>query len=568
MTKTIRPAAGLSFPAAEFACEVSAAIGNRGGGKSNGVAVVVEQMLDAEIPVVVLDYVGIWFSLRLQPDGKAPSRFQIPVLGGKHGDLDLSPTTGAVVAEALAERHASAVLDISMFTKGDRCRFATDFAEAFFRAKKSNPGPAHLVLEEAQRFIPQRIQPDQARMLGAFEEIAEVGRNFGIGMSLVSQRPQKLAKDVLNLADTLFAYRTNGVLERKALDEWVQEKGADGKRDIANELPGLERGRAIVWCPARRVYGQYQMPLKSTYDAGATPLQARAAVQTKPLDLGELKVAMGRVVEEAKAHDPRALKTEIARLKAELGKTTAASTRETEKLVNVLVVPPEWVAEVREAIATLAHLKDQVFREIGKQVDYSTERLSQMVHLGAKYKPAAAIHARASVSAPRPVQAQRRPQPAGNSEVGNSGLRRMLVALAQRPNGLTNGQLGVRAGVSSKSGTFSTYLSRARARGWIADDGQIRRITDDGIDALGSYDPLPEGADLARYWINELGGGASRMLQALLEAYPLSLTNAELGERAGISAGSGTFSTYLSRLRALELVTGRGGQLCASEELV
>ena len=65
-----------------------------------------------------------------------------------------------------------------------------------------------------------------------------------------------------------------------------------------------------------------------------------------------------------------------------------------------------------------------------------------------------------------------------------------------------------------------------------------------------------------------LGGGASRMLQALVDASPRPMSNAELGERAEISPASGTFSTYLSRLRSLELVTGRGGELRASEELV
>lgn len=47
---------------------------------------------------------------------------------------------------------------------------------------------------------------------------------------------------------------------------------------------------------------------------------------------------------------------------------------------------------------------------------------------------------------PRPARAVTGGAPA--AEVGNSGLRRMLIAIAQRP-GLTNRQLGVRAGISS-----------------------------------------------------------------------------------------------------------------------
>ena len=184
----------------------------------------VEQLLDAGVQVVVIDYVGIWFSLRLEADGKTPSQYDIPVLGGRHGDVDLSPSAGAVVAEALAERRSSAILDVSLFSKADRARFATDFAEAFFRAKKQHRSPCLVVLEEAQRYVPQRVFKGQERMLGAFEEIAEVGRNFGIGLFLISQRPQKINKDVLNLADNLLAFRTIGKHERVALEEWVQEK--------------------------------------------------------------------------------------------------------------------------------------------------------------------------------------------------------------------------------------------------------------------------------------------------------------------------------------------------------
>lgn len=196
MNRAVRLAPGLSFSAAELATEVIASLGNRGGGKSNGAVVVAEELLAAGVPVVVLDHVGIWFALRLLADGKTPSPHQIPVLGGEHGDIGLVPTAGSTVAEALAERQSSAVLDVSSFSKTDRCRFAADFAESFFRAKKRHPGPVQLVLEEAQRYVPQKLFTGQERMLGAFEEIAEVGRNYGVGLHLISQRPQKINKDV------------------------------------------------------------------------------------------------------------------------------------------------------------------------------------------------------------------------------------------------------------------------------------------------------------------------------------------------------------------------------------
>lgn len=155
----------------------------------------------------------------------------------------------------------------------------------------------------------------------------------------------------------------------------------------------------------------------------------------------------------------------------------------------------------------------------------------------------------------------------GQAIAARGGLRRILIALAQRP-GLDNRQLGLRSGLSSQSGTFSTYLARARSANWVRDEGDRRFITDDGLTALGTYEPLPEGRELLAYWLGELGNsGAARMLRALSDVYPNSLSNEELGERAEISAASGTFSTYMSRLRGLELVKGGRGKIRMSEEL-
>ena len=143
----------------------------------------------------------------------------------------------------------------------------------------------------------------------------------------------------------------------------------------------------------------------------------------------------------------------------------------------------------------------------------------------------------------------------------------MLIALAQK-NGLSARQLGVRAGMSSSSGTFGTYLGRARSNGWIAGSRNRLEITEAGIAALGPYEPRPEGKELLGYWLGELKtSGASRMLLALAERYPKSMTAEELGDASGMSAGSGTFGTYLGKLRTLELVIGTRSDLRASEEL-
>ncbi len=98
-------------------------------------------------------------------------------------------------------------------------------------------------------------------------------------------------------------------------------------------------------------------------------------------------------------------------------------------------------------------------------------------------------------------------------------------------------------------------------------DATALRITSAGLTALGDFEPLPTGPDLLAYWLRQLGGsGAARMLRALADVYPRALSRDALGTAASLSDRSGTFDTYLSRLRGLELVLGRG-ELRASEEL-
>ena len=554
--KEMELAVGLKFNALEFATEVVASLGNRGGGKSNGAAVVAESLLGAGVQIIVLDYVGLWFSLRLEPDGKTPSRFQIPVLGGSHGDIGLSASAGMVVGEALADRRSPAVLDISGFSKGDRCRFATDFAESFFRAKKKSPGPVHLLLEESQRFVPQRVQPDQARMLGAFEEMAEVGRNYGIGLHLISQRPQKIAKDVLNLADTVLAYRTNGVLERKAIAEWVQEKGADGRTQVHDELPTLQRGEAIVWSPTRQIYGRYSIFKKSTYDAGATPLHARADVMTSPLDLGALEAAMGKAAEEERANDPRTLRAEIARLKAELARRPngrAVEKRAVERRVEVPVIPQSLRISVTGAqrAVKVVDARIEKLRSLASEcMPFLADAINQLdACLKTKSAPTPA-----SSMMEMPTRTSRSPV------VGDHHLSRcarsLLQVLAQR-HVANHSQLGALAGYSRNSSGFANALSELRVAGLVTGDRHSLKITPGGRDAAGDVEPLPIGSDLLAYWGRRLGKCEAALLKAVYDNHHIS--RADLAETSGYSVTSSGFANGISTLRVLGLIHGPNG---------
>lgn len=577
MAKTIELGAGLKVDAAEIATEVVAALGARGSGKSNVLAVIAEGLLRHRIQVIVLDYVGIWFSLRLAPDGKTASPFSIPVIGGRHGDIPLAPAGGRLVAESLAASGSPAVIDVSSFTKGDRCRFAADFAEALFHAKKEHTGPCFLVLEEAQRFAPQKILSGMeylGRMLGAFEEIAEVGRNYGLGLGLLSQRPQKINKDVLNLADTVFGFRANGVGERKAVAEWVQEKGAAGREEVAGELPGLPKGTALVWSPVRGIYGRYALHKKSTYDAGATPLTARAAVKTRPLDLGELEASMAAVVEQAKASDPKALRAEIARLKQTPVATHPSKAVERE-MANLRQALANEIAEVRRLrgidAAASAFVQALAKAKAGKQVELVADapvvvpsKLTGDVlrtHLAGEI----ARHHQHLPGQIHPLgpRANRAPRPEAGGDLAK-GERAVLTAVAQHDGGVTREQLTVLTGY--KRSSRDTYLQRLGAKCFVEQNGERILATPGGMTALGDdFEPLPTGVRLREHHLATLPEGERKVLEVAIKFWPGVVHRDLISEVTEYRRSSR--DTYLQRLGARQLVTTSGGGVRASDLL-
>jgi len=573
---TLRLARDLELPALELACEVTTFVGNRGGGKTNGAVVAVEQMLDAGVQVVVLDYVGIWYGLRLKSDGKTPSRFVIPILGGRHGDIPLSASAGRVVAEALASRHSPAVLDLSAFSQADRCRFATDFGEVFFQSKKQHRGPSLVVLEESQRYVPQRLWKGQERMYGAWSEIAEVGRNFGIGLFLITQRPQKINKDVLNLSDNVFAFRTNGVHEREAIDDWVQEKEVTRPRDIADQMPTLPTGTCFAWSPVRKIFGSYKFHLKTTYDSGATPAGFADAVVTRPLDLAKLEEAMGEAAREAAKGTPSAMAAEVGRLRtkvAELERSLARKTPDAPATVVRTVaapVSPRLRCELVGLSSAYQKLGDDVARKIAQSVEASTSKLAELVALldrpAAESKKIVSEVVPHTRTTPASSPAEHRQSPPEGYVKLTAGQRAVLETSFQYADqgGVSKEMLTVLTGY--KRSSRDTFLQQLKALGMLESRGDRYLPSSAAEDAYGGQlERLPAGDSLLEYWRNRLPEGERRVLDVAVECYPEGVEKETIDEVTGYRRSSR--DTFLQRLRVRNLVTVAGSTVTASKML-
>lgn len=548
--------------------------GGKGMGKTSLLAVLMEELARCGLRFSAIDAMGVLWGIRFDLTGKGPG-IEVLILGGIHGDIPIEPTGGSVVADLVADEDVSVVIDISrrrdgtMWSISERVRFVTDYCKRLYMRQGEKRRPILQLIDEAARFAPQMVRSGEmevAACMGAVAVLVEEGRNVGIGCWLFTQRSARLNKDVAELADSMIAFRTSGPNSVKAVLAWMGEHVESKKLGAYGEkLRGLPRGTALVISSGWLGFeGFVPFRARSTFDSSATPKAGESLKKVsngaKP-DLDKYAARMAETIERALAADPKALQAKVASLQAELKKALAVKAPAEIQIKERYVFKPGEVERFEKAVEKICLLGRDLSSKIAEA------RSSANPHAPTPAQWSAMVKAQTATPPPRTTPPPRAPVAAtGDATIGNSGLRRMLIALAQRPQGLTNRQLGVRAGVSSKSGTFSTYLSKARANGWIEGRGDLK-ITEAGIAALGSYEPLPEGAALAAYWISDLGeSGAARMLRVLVDNHPNPLSNDKLGELANISAKSGTFSTYLSKLRSLELVTGRG-ELLASAEL-
>lgn len=567
-------AVGLHLPIAEAVTQKFDFLAQSGAGKTYGAMRLAELMLEEGAQVIALDPVGVWWSLRAGADGKSPG-FSVVVFGGEHGDLPLNDQAGELVARLIVDKRISAVLDLSGLTTSETKRFVSAFADAFFQAKKRAKSPVHIFFEESQTFAPQVPERDEGVMLNRVERLLKLGRNYGVGWTLISQQPQAVHKRVLNQAGCLVALRTLGKHERKAISEWVSDKATTQQElDLLGELPSLGTGEAFVWSPGwLRVTTRIRITKRVTFDASATPTlgdeKHEAPKKLAAVELAQLREALAQVTAEAEASDPTALQKKVKQLEAELAKAkrAAPAAAPVSERVEIPVLKPEVAQEIRKDLETTRAEFSEAASAAQRKLDAIAAHL---VDLGRKFPPAPISRVLGVTRADAAPVVRRTPPPRPESDAAlPRGARDMLTALAQTflPS-LSRGQVAMLAGLKVTGGTFAKYLSILKTGGYVETRGDQLLITEAGLDAIGGRPEVPSTTEeIVAMWHEKLPQGARQMLDVLVTDHPGTVSRAALADRVGIEASGGTFAKYLSLLRTSGLVENSGGELVASDTL-
>jgi hypothetical protein len=294
---TFRISSDLCLPR-ESVTWVISYLAKRGAGKTYCSSVQAEEMLKAQIPIVVIDGMGIWWGLRVKNDG-VHEGLPVVVFGGEHADLPLIPEKAGEMAKAIVESNISCVLDLSPFSKYAARKIISAFLNDLYRLNRVE---RHVFIEESDMWAMQRpIGQDEALCLSAVDNFVRRGGNHNLGCTLITQRSAVLNKDILTQSDCLVVLRTLAPQDKKAIQAWVEEQTDEDKKQLKewyDSLKSLENGEAWIWHPEKpMIFKKIQFRTRETFHATREFIRSPRAGKIVLMDVDEFIQKFKRVFE-------------------------------------------------------------------------------------------------------------------------------------------------------------------------------------------------------------------------------------------------------------------------------
>jgi hypothetical protein len=543
----------FSIPAIDYAGQGNAILGIRDAGKTYTAMKAGEQLMDSQIPIVVYDPVGVWKNLKIGL-GKHKG-YSIVVAGGEGSDIRLTPGNAVDIIRAAMKENISIIFDLyspELINKSTWIKIVQETVDVLMYENKLY-GMRHAFLEEAAEFIPQRLQPQHARVYASLERLARMGRNAKLGMTIINQRAEEVNKAILEICAFSLLHKQVGKNSLKSIQQWLELRQLENVPAIIKSLPGLKQGEC--WA-----IGQSEQPKLITI----TPRNTFHPDPKKHDDQQIKKVAVD-VSGFVDKMNKQLIKKEAPKKQS----TSAPALTRGDDHLNVKVKDLE--DKLRASGTTVIQLSnivkgyEKMIKAIAEIVAKAPEKsdLRQEYAKSGNNSPKTEINARSSFD--RPASSIR------NAMTAGGGAMRMLKAAAMfHPKLITKTRMAALARLSYSSGSFSTYLSSLKRDGLLTGEGNEYMITSEGLAKAGDVDPLPtDPKELVELWCDILGsqGGASRILRTVAAAYPEDVCKEDLGKETQMSHTSGSFSTYLSTLKRNGLISTKGAWVKASDEL-
>lgn len=579
-----------------FAAQGNAVLGIRGSGKTYLSTLLGERLMDVSIPFVAFDPIGVWRFLRVPGKGAG---YPVVVAGGEHGDLPLTPEGAPEIVRAAMREGVSLVIDLySMgLSKADWRRIVERCVRVLLYENKAH-GLRHVFIEEAAEFAPQQVGRDYGTVYAEVEKLARMGGNALLGYTLISQRAEQVNKAVLELCDALFLFRQKGRLSLTALSKWLDIGGAKGGAALAESLPTLPQGVCWAWLGGDDTPIRVEVPEKRTLSPDRSKLHGvsiQAVAGRGAVDVGsfvsKMQGSLEKIVAEAKANDPKALKAEVVRLKADVQRLAdirnahadpdpaaiAAAEergyqRALEKGHTALLAYWAELEEVRAdfiaAMEGFRSLQDKFVDASGPGAVFeppTNEIAKSYAPPSGTAKPTpnysdpmpATTPPRAKGTALKPVPRQSDSSKPRLSGAGfNSAAGKMLAVMDTNPPvKRTWQQVATLAGLKARGGHFNAGRKSLIDSRLVIEEGGLVRVTIPSADAT---EAATDPAVLVDMWSKALSGAAPKILQRLFYRMDGSMERTALAEALNMQPRGGHWNAAWKELRDNGIVTIEG----------
>ena len=302
---TIEVAPNFSIDVQEHLIDRGVAVmGIRRSGKSWTIGVICEQLLDLGQPIIVIDLMGEYYTLR--------ERFNILIaaLGdAAHADIRyLSPEMAPQLAEFVISNGLSAVIDLKHGRMLSRFEFLAAFLRALYHVEEKLKRPYVLIMDECHRITPEKgviriqsIKKVQTEVEAWVYEIGATGGHYGLGFIVAARRSAEISKMVLSQTEVRILHKFTDPTDVNYIREWLDQ-------DQAERVKKFSKGDAVVVGLEEPLF--IQVGERMCSHGGKTPL-------AKPVETPELHEAIVRLSELlARPEEEAALEVEVERIQA------------------------------------------------------------------------------------------------------------------------------------------------------------------------------------------------------------------------------------------------------------
>ncbi|MCO8267952.1 DUF87 domain-containing protein, partial [Haloferax sp. AB510] len=297
------PGTTVDLPVVDILTGRGFVTGKSGSGKSNTASVIIENLLSANFPVLIVDTDGEYYGLKQE--------FELLHAGADDEcDIQVSPEHAERLATLALEQNVPIILDVSGYLDDAASdELVTEVAKHLFAKEKKLKKPFLMLIEECHEYIPEKGGMDEAGKM--LIKIGKRGRKHGLGVVGISQRPADVKKDFITQCDWLVWHRLTWRNDTKVVGRILGSEYADAIEDMGNGEGFL----VTDWSESIR---RVQFHKKQTFDAGATPgLDDFERPDLKSVD-GDLVSDLKEISDEKARQESR-----IADLRQEIDKKDA-----------------------------------------------------------------------------------------------------------------------------------------------------------------------------------------------------------------------------------------------------